>query len=183
MHKSWFALSLLLAACTAESTTPAASGPPCSFHSDCAAAQVCVAKTCAPAFPRSYRLTIDDAGDKGLNSFDENGTTWDDGSEPASAPDVYAVVKIAGTQACRTPTAKDTLAPKWSHACTLDLKADSLVTFEVWDDDADVAKRKGQPTLVLTRDKSAQELLDELRAGGKGMAQQISAVFYTLAVP
>ncbi|MDB4932052.1 MAG: hypothetical protein JWM10_4536 [Myxococcaceae bacterium] len=61
-----------------------------------------------------------------------DGQPWDSDGEP----DLYAVILRDGVEVFRTPVVTNSLHPEWTNAeVTLRVRPDSVLRFELWDDD------------------------------------------------
>ena len=69
-----------------------------------------------------------------------DGQPWDSDG----APDLYAVILRDGAEVYRTPVVPDSLRPEWRAAeVTLRVRPDSVLRFELWDDDGLVSQPVG----------------------------------------
>ncbi len=69
-----------------------------------------------------------------------DGQPWDSDGEP----DLYAVILRDGTEVYRSPVMPNSLRPEWRAAeVTLRVRPDSVLRFELWDDDGMVSQPVG----------------------------------------
>lgn len=69
-----------------------------------------------------------------------DGQPWDSDGDP----DLYAVIIRDGTEVYRSPVVQNSLRPEWRAAeVTLRVRPDSVLRFELWDDDGMVSQPVG----------------------------------------
>jgi hypothetical protein len=103
-----------------------------------------VNSSCAPAYPRTYRLTI---GSVAVPQRDRSGDCWD---AACGAPDLKVVATLNGRVILTTRTAQDVFSATFDTGVTTQLTGGSELALDVYDEDLssdDLALRCGHARL------------------------------------
>lgn len=125
-----FGVGCLLPACIIVSSG-SGEGSACSSSSECDASSVCVAGTCVLGAGRQYAITVNWVA---VPSVDAKGAAWD---PFGGAPDPFVNVYVDGQILGKTRYTTDSFSGTFGESFTSILQADSVLAFEIKDDDSD----------------------------------------------